>query len=199
MSEPTDESAYDPTGARESRIRHLTSDMADMCRDLVDRYAELEALGASLSRIIDCVNAHALSSSTTITAVIEGVAKKTMMPTWLGPQGMPPIRPQPAISRVIDRLFAEADATRGAGLGADQAPALECYIVLRPGVTIQGSLSDTPEGTLRMLSPVEVNDPNGRPNAKKLVMAEQFFERSEVVAIAMQRDITSTTSNLVRS
>lgn len=83
-----------------------------------------------------------------------------------------------------------------------QAPALPCHVVLRTGAIppLEGVLSTTPEGGLRFLSPVEVEDKDAdtsnlhprAPKPTKTVLCEQFFDYADVVAILVQRDIKAT-------
>jgi len=98
---------------------------------------------------------------------------------------------------VIDRLFAEAPKlTRPDGTPRDdQAPALECQICLRSGGQIGGSLSMTPEGTLRMLSPMQLPKKGGMP---ELVMVEHFFAYEEVSDIAVIRKVDTTPTDTSR-
>lgn len=85
------------------------------------------------------------------------------------------------MKRVIDRLFATAPKLETA---AAQAPALECFIVLKSGSQIQGALSVTPEGTLRLLAG---NAVNGKP-----VMVEYFFDYDQVASVAVLREVKAT-------
>lgn len=106
--------------------------------------------------------------------------------------------PRP-LELVLERLFNEAPKlTDAKGQAVDgQAPALECAIMLTSGATMQGVLSRTPEGTLRMMSPIEVKDPrSGRP---KSAFAEQFFMIDDVITIALQRDIAADASRIISS
>lgn len=89
---------------------------------------------------------------------------------------------------VIDRLLAEATRLDG------DTPALECHVILRGAGAIHGALSVTPEGTLRMLSPTQVPDNQGRPGAMKAILAEQFFCYGDVVSVAVERPITAVPS-----
>ena len=70
-----------------------------------------------------------------------------------------------------------------------QAPAFECSVILRTlPMQLSGSLSRTPEGALRLLSPTEIQDTTTK--RQKTVLAEQFFEIEDVVTIVLQRDVT---------
>ena len=90
------------------------------------------------------------------------------------------------MTQVIRRLFADAERLEDADgkpvLG--QAPAIRALVVLRGASIppIQGALSITPEGALRMLSPVG----DGKPQ-----LAEQFFAFEDVVTLVLVRDIVS--------
>lgn len=79
----------------------------------------------------------------------------------------------------LRRLFSEAPKLEGA---VDQAPALDVHILLRSGAPIQfsGVLSTTPEGALRLLTPVDNN------------FIEQFFDYSDVTSVAIVREVKKT-------
>ncbi len=102
-----------------------------------------------------------------------------------------------AMERLLERLFAEAPKmTDGAGKPDDtQAPALNCHIILRSGQMLQGSMSVTAEGLLKIGTVAEVPDPSakassfGGSHTKKLVLAEQFFSVNDLVCVAVERDI----------
>lgn len=102
---------------------------------------------------------------------------------------------------VLARLFAEAPKLEDASGNsvAGQAPALQCHIVLRPGVTLQGVLSQTPEGMLRMLTPTQIPDPTGGRNGARTVLAEQFFHVSDVVAVAIERPVTASPGSRIHT
>lgn len=101
------------------------------------------------------------------------------------------------MDKVIDRLFAEAPKLLdNNGLPIEgQAPALECFIVLIGGITIQGSLSRTPENTFRMLTPTDIQDP--KTKRQRTVMAEQFFTINEVVSIVLQREMSMSAGSSI--
>jgi len=103
------------------------------------------------------------------------------------------------MEKLIDRLFADAPKLEHADGRPveDQAPAIECYVILRTlQVPINGVLSKTPEGCLRLMTPTEVLD--SETKRTKRVFAEQFFEIEDVVTIALRRDITAA-SRIVSS
>lgn len=77
--------------------------------------------------------------------------------------------------RLIDRLLDEAPK-----VGADDAPAIECGLMLGSGAVIQGALSRTQEGMLRMMS----------RQGDELV--EQFFDYHSVAVVALRRAVTRT-------
>jgi hypothetical protein len=105
--------------------------------------------------------------------------------------------PEQRMRALIDRLFAEAPKlTHPDGTPRDdQAPALECQIMLKAGGQIGGSLSVTPEGTLRLLSPMHMNPKTG---PLELVMVEHFFNYEEVSDIAVIRKVDTTPSETSR-
>lgn len=96
---------------------------------------------------------------------------------------------------LIYRLFDEAPKlTDDTGKPVEgQAPAVDCSVILRTlPMQLSGALSKTPEGTLRLLSPTEIQDPQTKRS--KVVMAEQFFEIDDVLTIVLQRDISMSQS-----
>lgn len=64
-----------------------------------------------------------------------------------------------------------------------QAPAVECAVVLNCGVTIQGGLSLTEDGDLRMMSQAGAPGPDGIP------MVEQFFGFEDVAVVGFPRRV----------
>lgn len=97
-----------------------------------------------------------------------------------------------AMRYVIARLFAEAPklTDEDGSPRADQAPALECHVVLTSGQQMQGALSTTPEGTLRMMTPNQQIDPRTRQPMGLPVMVESFFDYDQVSCIAVVRPVT---------
>jgi hypothetical protein len=91
-----------------------------------------------------------------------------------------------SMERLIDRMLAEAPKLTDANgdVVPNQAPAIDCMVMVSTGLTCRGSLSKTPEGTYRMMSP---GTEEGRP-----VMVEQFFSTASVVAFTLIRPITLT-------
>lgn len=82
---------------------------------------------------------------------------------------------------MIRRLLAEAKSPL-----PDQAPAIQCLLVLRGMASaIEGSLSETPEGGLRLLSPT------GEKGAalNTILMVEQFFDYHDVLMVAARVDV----------
>jgi hypothetical protein len=105
---------------------------------------------------------------------ISGWAPSTFNPMWI----------------LIQRLFKSNPSPL-----PDQAPALQCHLVLRGMAhAISGVLSETPEGTLRMLSPAGPAD-RGKP----LTMVEQFFAYEDVLTIALECQVAPEVSRIVRS
>lgn len=97
--------------------------------------------------------------------------------------------------RVIKRLFAEAPKLENpdGSPREDQAPAIECAVMFKGGHGIQGALSETPEGTLRML--VFGQDPKSR----ELVTIEHFFKYDDVVDIAVPRKSAVTEGSRIHT
>jgi len=86
---------------------------------------------------------------------------------------------------VVRRLLAAAPPLlTGAGTPVPgQAPAIECVVMFNNGQAVRGSLSETPEGALRLLSP-GVED--GRP-----MLVEQFFGYEAISAVAIPRAVSA--------
>lgn len=100
--------------------------------------------------------------------------------------------------RLIGRLFAEAPKleTPGKGADTDQAPAVEVNVILRGLMQpLSGVLSKTPEGTLKLLTPIP---PDRTPG--KVIMIEQFFDYADVTSVAVQRELSvSAPSSIIVS
>lgn len=99
------------------------------------------------------------------------------------------------IQRMLGRLFEQAPKlTDGQGEQVTgQAPALpECMVVLRNGPPMQGVLSTTPEGGLRMMSmgakPVVDAHGNARPGMATPILIENFFAVDDVMNVAVVRE-----------
>jgi len=86
---------------------------------------------------------------------------------------------------LLGRLFYEAKQQRSGQESPDQAPVIECFVMLVSGGSsgVQGDLSTTPEGALRMLS--HSNDERGRP-----ILIEHFFPYSSIVSVSIRREVT---------
>ena len=86
--------------------------------------------------------------------------------------------------RQIEKLFEEAAAQRQAAV-ADQAPALECAVVLVGfSVPCRGVLSKTDEGMLRMMYPID-------PASPTKGLMEQFFHYRDVLSIGVVRAVNA--------
>lgn len=107
-----------------------------------------------------------------------------------GTIGSLPPEPPPPSWATIQRLFKENPSPL-----PDQAPAIMCGVMLR-GVpmTLEGSLSETPEGGLRLLSANGKPDPNG-----SVSMVEKFFDYEDVMVIAVRREVTVGPARIIRS
>jgi hypothetical protein len=96
--------------------------------------------------------------------------------------------------KVITRLFAENTPPTVDGAGKPdetQAPAMDVHILLRSAsIQFSGILSTTPEGTLKLLTPVAQQ---GQPP----VMIEQFFDYADVVSVALVREVKATPSSRI--
>lgn len=97
--------------------------------------------------------------------------------------------------KVITRLFAENSPPTVDGAGEPdetQAPAMDVHILLRSAsIQFSGILSTTPEGGLKLLTPVD-----GK-NGQAPVMIEQFFDYADVVSIAIVREVKVTPSSRI--
>jgi hypothetical protein len=87
---------------------------------------------------------------------------------------------------LIHRLWQEAPTLPG----ITQTPAIEAVVMFSNGHTVRGSLSETPEGLLRLLSPG--TDPHDRP-----LLVEQFFDYDAVMVVALPREITTEVKRIV--
>lgn len=96
---------------------------------------------------------------------------------------------EPPIKRVIKRLFAEESPKDL----PDQTPAIECAVIFRSGLSIQGALSERPDGGLRMLSPIA--SAPGQP----VMMAEQFFEYEDIVLVGVRRQVNVDQPRIIRA
>jgi hypothetical protein len=85
---------------------------------------------------------------------------------------------------LLERLFSEAPTLEGGRPADGQSPALECFVMLLGGGAsgVDGVLSTTPEGALRMLSK---SHHEGRP-----LLIEHFFPYESIVSISIRRAIT---------
>ena len=100
-------------------------------------------------------------------------------------------RRRPPLKTVIKRLLAEATSPL-----PDQTPAIECGVMLAGvPITIEGSLSETPEGGLRLLSAV-ARDPDRDGGVS---MIEQFFSYEDVMVVAVRRTVTVDAPRIIRS
>lgn len=82
--------------------------------------------------------------------------------------------------------------TAKSSLPGDQTPAIECAVVLRGmSTSLTGALSETPQGGLRLLSPM------GDAARGHVPMVEQFFEYSDVLTFGVRRDIELTGRGLL--
>jgi len=75
----------------------------------------------------------------------------------------------------------------------DQAPAIQCAVVMRSGVTIQGALSASEHGGLRMMSQCGAAGPEGIP------MVEQFFDGADVEIYGVPKHVVVDTPRIIRS
>lgn len=100
------------------------------------------------------------------------------------------IQPANRMRTVIRRALAEAKSPL-----PDQTPAIECGITLVGGsLSFMGSLSETPDGGLRLLAPVPGHAAPGRTGAP-VPMMEHFFHYHDVAVFSLMRSVTVETSS----
>jgi hypothetical protein len=200
-------------------IRRRAAQLVKIGYEAADHLDQLQNLGAHFDRVAEIAWGHlapaqrgtvseerfgdtmfallfTLRSLFGVTSVDEQHRAMNMMavdPTW-GPvaQRMHSLIDQqqnvqvPRMEAMIKRLFAEHPSPL-----PDQAPALECAVQLQQGPPLQGALSVTPEGGLRMLvGPVQ--HPQDGPG-----MIEHFFDFRDVVTIAIFRKASIAGSRLI--
>lgn len=95
-----------------------------------------------------------------------------------GPGGM---------ARQLAELLEDAPSLPSNG-GVEQAPALECQVMLRGGSGFVGALSLTDDGVIRMLSPAASDPRNPRSEP---MLAEIFFSVAELAAIVLPRKVAA--------
>lgn len=98
---------------------------------------------------------------------------------------------RPPMLELIFRLFRDAPKLTGIDGKEDesQMPAVQCYVLLRGSIQpLVGSLSMTPEGTFRMLTPATID---GRK-----VLAESFFAFEDVTSVMVERPVTAEQSRI---
>lgn len=105
-------------------------------------------------------------------------------------EAVPPFLAPRSIETTIRRLLTDAPAPL-----PNQAPALECAIMLVNGHPVEGILSESPDGGLRMMS--ANTDPRIANERGVTHMIEQFFDYADVICIAVRRKITIERSPLV--
>lgn len=96
-------------------------------------------------------------------------------------------KPTTRMRNTIRRLLGDTPARDG------QTPAVACAVCLHGGPTINGSLSETEDGGLRMLSP------EGRDSAGNPRFVEQFFGFEDVLVIGVIRPVTVDTIRIIQS
>jgi len=125
-------------------------------------------------------------------SAIDRFSAGTSVPAGTLPPPPPP--PPPPSWATIQRLFKENPSPL-----PDQAPAIECGVMLHGvPVTLTGSLSETPEGGLRLLSPDPAQERPIRPGTP-VKMIEQFFDYEDVMVVAVRRAVTVETQRIIQS
>jgi hypothetical protein len=95
----------------------------------------------------------------------------------------------------IKRLFSDNPSPL-----PDQAPALECWVTLAGiPMSLQGALSETPEGGLRLMSVMTDHGGNKVMQGGKYQMIEQFFCYEDVTSIAVRREVSVTGPRIIQS
>ncbi len=102
-----------------------------------------------------------------------------------------PVETSTPTQRTLRRMMAEAKSPL-----PDQAPAIQCAITLTGGMlTVEGSLSETPEGGLRMLRPDEQGlaqlPRHRRGDMTNVPMLEHYFEYADVLAVTIRRTVST--------
>lgn len=98
--------------------------------------------------------------------------------------------PRP-VEAAIRRSMAEATSPI-----PGQTPAIQAAIMFFGGRSIEGVLSETPEGGLRLMSPAEPM--TGGPRSH-IQMVEQFFGYEDVVIFALRRVLTLEEARIITS
>lgn len=106
----------------------------------------------------------------------------------------PPPSPSRSVEALIRRLLKEATSPL-----PDQAPAIQGGVVLF-GVPMmfEGALSETPDGGLRLLSPVP-NQPPPPRRGGRVEMIEQFFGYDDVVVFAVRRQVNIEAPRIIQT
>jgi hypothetical protein len=129
-----------------------------------------------------------------IVAKMESAIDRFSAGTAIPEGALPPRPPPPQSWATIQRLFKENPSPL-----PDQAPAIECGVMLRGVlVTLTGSLSETPEGGLRLLSPDPAQERSIRPGTP-VKMIEQFFDYEDVMVVAVRRAVTMEAPRIIQS
>jgi len=103
--------------------------------------------------------------------------------------------PPARMKTTIKRLFQEHPSPL-----PDQAPALECWITLAGiPMSLQGALSETPEGGLRLMSPMTDRQGQMIRRGGQLQMLEQFFCYEDVTSVTVCRAVDVSGSRIVQS
>jgi hypothetical protein len=178
--------------ARRNRTQQLASDIGDLVKDIYDRMTEMSIeLDVAASDIKELITDH-----------LDEVHRMGFYHLWadLFPAQAYQLDRGSPMRMLIGRLFKDAPKmTDGAGKPVQgQAPALGmCIVFLKAGAQVQGALSITPEGTLRMMVPNQIKTPDG---ALKNVMLEQFFTVEDVAMIVVPREMPNLSrSSIIQS
>lgn len=178
MTDQTAETAEN----RKNRTNQFADDIVDLLNDFADRLTEMNVeLDMPATEIHQVVRERLMDKQDELMLLwwqawgeIFPVAKMRLA------HGEP-------MKQLIGRLFEEApkmtDASGKAMPG--QSPAMpDVILTLKCGQQLSGALSTTPEGTLRMMTPNEIQTQHGN----KKVMVEQFFDYADVAMIAVLRE-----------
>jgi hypothetical protein len=185
-------------------MQSVASLIAESIEDMAVFVDDMRDLGADDKTIIDLVfanlqvdRAEKTESSAPFISDMVGVLGEMLADrsgrngAWV-PVNAELRKPAASVMReTVERLFAEAPKlTNTDGSPQDgQAPAMECMVMMRSGAVISGVMSVTKDGALRMLTQGTRNSNGSR---QVPILVEQFFDFSDVMMVAVERQVTAS-------